>query len=66
MENIAVTVAQDIIDKELLFEIIYSIINEEDFNENLKIKIYNTLKFIEMNENYEELNLGLDNYYNFL
>ena len=39
MENIAVHVADNRIDKDLLFEIIYSIINEDDFNEELKIKI---------------------------
>lgn len=66
MENIAVTVAENIIDRELLFEIIYSIINEEDYNENLKVKIYNALSQIENNEDYEELNLGLENYYQFL
>lgn len=66
MENIAVTVAQDMIDKELLFEIIYSIINEEDYNESLKIKIYNAINVVEKKENYKELNLGVDSYFKFL
>jgi death-on-curing protein len=66
MENIAVTVAENIIDRELLYEIIYSIINEEDYSENLKLKIYNSLKLVENNLDYEELNLGIDNYYLFL
>lgn len=39
MENIAVDVADNRIDKVLLFEIISSIIYEEDFNEELKLKI---------------------------
>lgn len=66
MENIAVTVAENIIDRELLYEIIYSIINEEDYSENLKLKIYNSLKLVENNLDYEELNLGINNYYLFL
>jgi death-on-curing protein len=39
MENIAVDVADNRIDKELLFEIISSIIYEEDYSEELKLKI---------------------------
>lgn len=39
MENIAVHVADNRIDKDLLFEIIYSVINEGDFSENLRLKI---------------------------
>lgn len=39
MENIAVDVADNRIDKDLLFEIINSIIYEEDFSEELKLKI---------------------------
>ena len=66
MENIAVTVAQNIIDRELLYEIIYSIINEEDYTEILKIKIYNALSIVMSDENYEELNLGLESYHQFL
>lgn len=39
MENISVDVADNKIDKDLLFEIIYSILYEYDFNEGLKLKI---------------------------
>jgi death-on-curing protein len=39
MENIAVDVADNRIDKDLLFEIITSIIYEEDYDEELKLKI---------------------------
>lgn len=39
MENIAVHVADNRIDKDLLFEIIYSVINEDDFSEELRLKI---------------------------
>ena len=39
MENICVLVADNLIDKDLLLEIITSIINEEEFNEELKLKI---------------------------
>ena len=42
MENIAVDVADNRIDKDLLFEIIYSIIYEDDYSEELKLKIINT------------------------
>ncbi len=41
IENIAVDVADNIIDKELLFEIIQSFIYEEEFSEELKLKIIN-------------------------
>lgn len=43
MENVAVAVADDLITKDLLYEIIYSLINEESYNESLKIKILNAL-----------------------
>jgi death-on-curing protein len=39
MENIAVHVADNRIDKDLLHEIIYSIINEDEFSEELRLKI---------------------------
>lgn len=39
MENIAVDVADNRIDRELLFEIISSIICEDDYSEELKLKI---------------------------
>ncbi|MFN7435577.1 MAG: type II toxin-antitoxin system death-on-curing family toxin [Bacteroidota bacterium] len=43
MENIAVTVADNIIDKHLLLEIITSIIYEEDYSEELKLKVIHAL-----------------------
>ena len=43
MENIAVTVADNIIDKDLLLEIITSIIYEEDYSEELKLKVIHAL-----------------------
>lgn len=39
MENIAVDVADNRVDRDLLFEIISSIIIEDDYNEELKLKI---------------------------
>lgn len=39
MENIAVDVADNRIDRDLLFEIISSIVCEEDYTEELKLKI---------------------------
>lgn len=39
MENIAVDVADNRIDKDLLFEIIYSILYEDDFSDELKLKL---------------------------
>ena len=41
MENLAVDVADNLIDKDLLFEIITSLIYEDDYSEELKIKIIN-------------------------
>ena len=39
MENITVDVADNRIDKELLHEIITSLLYQEDFSESLKLKI---------------------------
>jgi death-on-curing protein len=39
MENIAVDVADNKISKELLYEIIFSILYEQDYSEDLKLKI---------------------------
>ena len=39
MENISVDVADNRIDKDLLYEIICSVLYEDDFNEELKLKI---------------------------
>ncbi len=60
MENIAVAVADNIIDKDLLSEIIASLINEEDYSEQLKLKIFNALELVK-SEN-EQINLGKDFY----
>ena len=50
MENIAVCVADNIIDKELLGQIVYSIIYEEDYEEELKIKLFDALLQAERNK----------------
>ncbi len=44
MENIAVYVAENRIDKELLSEIIFSLINENEYDEELKLKIIHALE----------------------
>lgn len=43
MENIAVSVADNLIDKDLLNDIIDSILNEEEYSEELQIRIINSL-----------------------
>lgn len=43
METISLHTAAGRIDKDLLREIIYSIVNEEDYSEELKIKIMNAI-----------------------
>ena len=43
MENIVVSVADNIIDKDLLREIITSLIYEDDYSEELKLKIFRAL-----------------------
>lgn len=43
MENIVVSVADNIIDKEMLQEIITSLIYEDDYSEELKLKIFRAL-----------------------
>jgi death on curing protein len=44
MENFAVYVADNKIDKDLLYEIITSLIYENDFSEELKLKIIHALE----------------------
>lgn len=44
MENIAVLVADNVIDKDLLKEIIGSILYEDDFSEELKVKIITAME----------------------
>lgn len=60
MENIAVTVADNIIDKDLLQEIITSIINEVEYNETLKLKIIHALS--QVNPENDALRIGSDFY----
>lgn len=43
IENFAIYVADDKIEKDFLLEIITSILNQDDFSEELKIKIFNKL-----------------------
>ncbi|RAU83732.1 type II toxin-antitoxin system death-on-curing family toxin [Pontibacter arcticus] len=43
MEDVTVHVASNLISKDLLYEIISSILYEEDYNEELKLKIYYAL-----------------------
>lgn len=49
MENIAVAVADNIISKELLHNIITSLIYDDDYDEILKLKIFDALN--EANKN---------------
>src|SRR5690606_38993901 len=60
MENIVVTVADNIIEKELLSDIITSLINEEDYSEELKLKIINSLEQINLER--KDISLGTDFY----
>lgn len=60
MENIAVTVADNLIGKDLLQEIISAIINEIDYSDELKLKIINALSLVR--EDTEQINLGTDFY----
>ncbi|MBX2913787.1 MAG: type II toxin-antitoxin system death-on-curing family toxin [Cyclobacteriaceae bacterium] len=60
MENIAVLVADNIVDKALLSEIIFSIVNEEDYSEELKLKIIQALSKIK--EGATPINLGIEFY----
>ncbi|MCL7989401.1 Fic family protein [Sphingobacterium sp. lm-10] len=56
MENIAVAIADNAIGKDLLSEIVSSLLNEEDYNEQLKLKIVNALKL--MGPDNKHVNLG--------
>ena len=46
MENITVAVADNLIDKDVLLEIISSIINEDEYSEKLKLKIITAISII--------------------
>lgn len=50
MENIAVWVADSIIDKELLQQIIYSLVYEEDYSEAIKLAIVEAVQKAESNK----------------
>lgn len=58
MENITVAVADNIIDKELLSEIINSLLNEENYSEQLKLKIVLAMQQI----NNDTVNMGMEFY----
>lgn len=66
MENITVAVAINLVDKEMLFEIIYSIINEEEYSEKLKLKIITALKNIVPSNEIKEMKDGVDFYLDLL
>lgn len=53
MENICVSVADNIIDKELLGEIITSLLNEEEYDETLKLRIISALNNAAPDEFYD-------------
>lgn len=55
MENIAVSVADNLISKELLGEIIVSLLAEEEFNEQLKLKIIAALQQKQQDENDDDV-----------
>lgn len=61
MENIAVAVADNLIDKPLLYDIIFSIINEEEYNEELKLRIIQALS--QAPDIHKKLSYGTDFYF---
>ena len=60
MENIAVEVADNMIDKELLQEIITSIIYEPEYNDELKLKIIHAIS--KVNPETKQPNIGVKLY----
>ncbi|WP_440615311.1 type II toxin-antitoxin system death-on-curing family toxin [Cysteiniphilum sp. 6C5] len=50
MENIAVWVADSIIEKTLLHQIIYSLVYEEDYSETIKLAIFEAVQTAESNK----------------
>jgi len=54
MENISVDVADNRVDKELLFDIITSLLNEDDYSEELKLRLIEVLEVA--NESHGESN----------
>lgn len=51
MENIAVAVADNLIDKKLLSEIIYSLLYEQEYSETLKLSIIHALAEVDPDKN---------------
>ena len=62
MENIAVAVADNLIDKDTLQQIITSILNEQDYSEDLKLKIVDALQKVVIDPEKEDLNFGAQYY----
>ena len=60
MENIAVAVADNMIDKELLQEIVTSIIHEPEYNDELKLKIIHAIS--KVNPETKQPNIGVKLY----
>lgn len=60
MENIAVTIADDLIGKDLLLQIVTSLILEIDYSEGLKLEIINALSQVDPDN--EQLNIGVEFY----
>lgn len=51
MENIAVWVADNVIDKSLLHQLITSILYDDDYSESLKLELYRAIQLSENNNN---------------
>ena len=51
MENIAVWVADNVIDKNLLYQLIISILYDDDYSESLKLELYRAIQLSEINKN---------------
>ena len=50
MENIAVWVADNVIDKNLLHQLITSILYDDDYSESLKLELYRAVQLSENNK----------------
>lgn len=51
MENIAVWVADNVIDKSLLHQLITSILYDDDYSESIKLELYRAIQLSESNNN---------------
>jgi len=51
MENIAIWVADNVIDKILLHQLIISILYEDDYSESLKLELYRAIQISESSKN---------------